>query len=270
MEVQHVVSVGGGLASTWKLPERVLSMYPKENVHLVMARLPNEDPDVWRLCDAVEERLDMKITYIGDNLTPWDVFFKVRMMGSTRIDPCSRVLKREALDRWVKENFDPANTIRYIGFTYEEAHRWIDYQAVLAAKGWRTDAPLLHDPTLTREHLMAECQEVFGFVPRLYRWGFSHNNCGGACVKAGHREWARLLRYLPEVYQWWEENELRFQREIGTEATILRDRKGGKTTSLSLQQFRERMESRWQNELPGLDPFEGLDDTPACTFCMAA
>lgn len=267
-EIQHVVSIGGGLASTWKLPEWVIEHHGRENAHFIMARLPNEDPDVWRLCDAVEQQLGITITYIGDGRTPWDVFFKERMMGSHRIDPCSRVLKRQTIDRWIKERFDPATTIRYIGFTHEESHRWIEYVCMMDAKGWKVAAPLLDDPSLTRDRLMAECQETFGFIPRLYQLGFNHNNCGGACVKAGLREWARLLRTIPEVYAWWEENEQKFQEQVGTTATILRDRRGGETTSLSLKAFREELERRWQFTL--FDSLDDLDDTPACVFCMAA
>lgn len=69
--IEHVVSVGGGLASTWKLPEWVINKHGKAHTHLIMARLPNEDPDVWRLCDAVQERLGVEINFIGLNQTPW-------------------------------------------------------------------------------------------------------------------------------------------------------------------------------------------------------
>ncbi len=268
----HVVSVGGGLASTMELPERVISKYGRESVTLVMARLPNEDPDVWRLCDAVSRRLDMPIQYIGLGLTPWDIFFRERMMGSSRIDPCSKLLKRQALDRWVRDNFGQGeDVVRHVGITYEEVDRFIRFKAAFERQGIRAEALLATDPTVTREWLMAECERRFGFIPRLYRWGFSHNNCGGACVKAGHKEWARLLFHLPDVYAWWEGNEALFQAEIGTAATILRDRRGGITSPLSLSDFRLRMEQRWSTSPPpGLSLFDGLEDTPACAFCTIA
>jgi hypothetical protein len=266
----HVVSVGGGLASTMVLPERVVARYGREHTVLVMAKLPNEDPDVWRLCDAVEAHLGLPIQYIGLGMTPWDIFFKERMMGSSRIDPCSRLLKRQVLDRWVKETYPNADVTCHVGITYHEVDRFIRFKAAFARQNMKAEALLADDPTLTREWLMAECERRYGFIPRLYRLGFSHNNCGGACVKAGHKEWARLLFHLPDVYAWWEENEQRFQEEIGTTATILRDRRGGSQTWLSLRAFRERMEVRWAGMLPGVDPFEGLDETPACMFCTVA
>lgn len=263
----HIISIGGGLASTWKLPELVIAKHGRDNVQLIMARLPNEDPDVWRLCNAVENHLGIPIQYIGLDQDPWQIFFRERMMGSSRIDPCSKILKRQVIDRWIRDHCDPATTIRYIGFTAEEAHRMVDYRAIMNTKGWTVEAPLMDDPTITRESLMAECQTLFGFIPRLYRWGFHHNNCGGACVKAGQKEWARLLRYLPDVYHWWETNEQAFQRQIGTTATILRDRRGGTTKPLSLRDFRLHLQQQWQAELD--DPLAGLEETPPCAFCVA-
>lgn len=266
----HVISIGGGLSSTMALPRKVIEQYGRENVTCVMARLPNEDPDVWRLVAAVEQDLGLKVEMIGLELTPWDIFFKVGMMGSSRVDPCSRVLKREVLAKYMKENYDPANTVLHVGITYHEIDRMGAIRRNWSKSGWQVEAPLSDDITVTRGSLMAECRTRYGFVPRLYEMQFSHNNCGGACIKAGHKEWARLLWWLPDTYEWWETNETKFRKEKPTTATILRDRIGGQSYTLSLTKFRQRMESRWQWLLPGIDPFDGLDPTPACAFCEAA
>lgn len=268
--MNHVVSIGGGLSSTMMLPEHVVEKYGRQNVHLVMARLPNEDPDVWRLCDAVEARLGLTIEYIGLNKTPWDIFFESRILGNSRIDPCSRRLKREVMRDWMKAHCDPASTILHVGITAHEIDRMAAIRANYTRMGWRVEAPMADDMTLTRDVLMEECRRRFGFVPRLYEYGWSHNNCGGACIKAGQKEWARLLRFIPDVYAWWENNEQAIQPLLAQPMTILRDRTGGTTKPLSLRTFRERMRARWVNMLPGMDPFEGLDETPACAYCVAA
>ena len=36
--------------------------------------------------------------------------------------------------------------------------------------------------------------------PLLYRFGFTHNNCSGGCVRAGKRQWKMLYEKLPAVY----------------------------------------------------------------------
>jgi hypothetical protein len=273
--MQHVVSIGGGLTSTVFLPERVIAQHGAANVTLVMARLPNEDPDVWRLCDAVEARLGVPITYIGRGLTPWDVFYQQGMMGSSRVDLCSRMLKREVLLAYMQAHHDPATTVLHVGITANEIERMIAVRANWGRNGWTVDAPLSDGAFLTRAEQMAACEARFGFVPRLYRYGFDHNNCGGACVKAGHRSWARLLWYLPDVYAWWETNEARFQVEHATDATILRNWHKDRDPKLSLRAFRLRCERWWAGCLPGMDfdllpRVKELDPTPACAFCEAA
>lgn len=271
----HVVSIGGGLTSTLFLPELVVARYGRAAVTLVMARLPNEDPDVWRLCDAVEAALGVPIQYIGLDQTPWDIFHAQGMMGSSRVDLCSRMLKREVLLAYMTAHHDPATTVLHLGITADEVERMIAVRANWGRHGWTVDAPLAEGPFLSRAEQMAECDRRFGFVPRLYRYAFGHNNCGGACVKAGHREWARLLYYLPEVYAWWESNEARFQADHQTAATILREWGAGKRPQLSLATFRRRCERWWAGCLPGLDfallpRVQTLDRTPACAYCEAA
>ena len=271
----HVVSVGGGLTSTLYLPERVVARYGRENTRLVMARLPNEDPDVWRLCDAVQSALGVQIEYIGLNLTPWDIFRRVRMIGNTRVDPCSRVLKREVLRDYVRDLQACGEEVTmHLGITWDEQHRTHAITRHWSEAGASTAFDLLDGFSLSRHEQMADCEARFGFVPRLYRYGFSHNNCGGACVKAGMQEWARLLYYLPDVYEWWESNELTLTAELGSSHTILRDRTGKRTRPLTLPAFRKRCRRWWSGCLPGL-PFEllprvrELNPTPACRYCAA-
>lgn len=269
--MQHIVSIGGGLASTMELPRQVLALAPKADCRFIMARLPNEDPDVWRLCEAVSAELGITVEYIGLNLTPWDIFHQERMIGNTRIDPCSRRLKREVLTAWMVAHCDPADTTLYVGLTADEVDRWMSVEMNWRRKGWTVAAPLLTRPTATRPALMDACQARYGFVPRLYRWGFSHNNCGGACVKAGQAEWARLLWHLPDVFAWWEGQETAFRAEHGKDVSILRDRRGGATHPLPLSVFRAQMETRWGPMRFAGDPdVTGLDPTPGCAWCEAA
>lgn len=265
--MQHVISIGGGLSSTMELPERVIDCYGSDNVELIMCRLPNEDKDVWRLVKAVEKRFDKTVWMIGLGLTPHDIFFQERFLGNSRVDPCSRVLKREVLARYMDDHYPRETTVMHVGVTFEEVDRMLAITENWRKKGWVVDAPLANDPSITRQYLMDKCDRLFGFVPRLYKMGMSHNNCGGACIKAGHAQWARLLWFLPEVYRWWEEMEIRFQNEIGF-ATILTE--GRDKHPLTLTAFRIRMQDRWGNMLPGMEPFDGLEETRPCVFCEAA
>lgn len=265
-----VVSVGGGIASTLVLPLTAVHRYGRENVQLVMCKLPNEDPDVWRLVNAVEQLTGLTVEMIGQGLTPWDIFFDVRFLGNSRIDPCSRLLKREEMRKYMQANHDPANTILAVGITYDEIDRMAAVRKNWTANGWQVDAPLANAPALTREAMMAFCKHVVGFVPRLYLMGMSHNNCGGGCIKAGHAQWARLLWYIPDVYAWWETNEEKFRAEIAPNVAILTDRRNYQKRPMTLREFRLRMQEQWSKLPEGVDPFADLEETPPCVHCEAA
>lgn len=79
--------------------------------------------------------------------------------------------------------------------------------------------------------------------PRLYELGFEHANCGGGCVRAGHTQFAHLLKVMPERYLAWEQREEDLRQHLDKDVTILRDRTGGTTVPLTLRAFRERHEA---------------------------
>ena len=73
----------------------------------------------------------------------------------------------------------------------------------------------------------------------------------------GQGQWAHLLAVMPERYAWHEEQEELTRQHIGSDVSILRDRRGGSTKPLTLRQLRERIEA-------GKAP---QDDLFSCT-CM--
>ena len=131
---------------------------------------------------------------------------------------------------------------------------------------------------------METCRQLFGFVPALYELDFEHNNCGGACVKAGKYQWKMLLEHQPETYAWWEMREAQWQKKTGKNHTVLREMIKGAYYPVTLKEFRERTQSklsfkvqrmlqRRSRELgaPVADLIAiELDKTPACVFCDAA
>ena len=283
--MKHIVSVGGGITSTLLLPLKVIEKYGRDNVVLVMAMLKNDESSARPLVEAVERYLDMPIERITANsligkrgwryvshewavYDIWDVFNRTGMMGSTLADPCSRMLKREVLAAYMADMLP--GCVLHVGITVDEIDRMLAIR-----RNWgriRVEADLADDPTLTREKATAECERLLGFVPELYRRANSHNNCAGFCVKAGHAQMARLLFYDRAEYLRHEANELAHQQRFNHAATIMRDRitRNGivESTPLTLQAFRQRMETRWSGMM--FDPFDDLEDTPGCRFCEAA
>lgn len=97
-----VVMYGGGLTS-YEASRRAIDIYGKENVEIWFADTKTEDPDLYRFNDDVERLLDIKLTYFSQGVDIWGIFKEQRMIGNSRIDPCSKYLKRvplrDALDR---------------------------------------------------------------------------------------------------------------------------------------------------------------------------
>ena len=227
-----VVMFSGGVAS-YCAAKRV------PGAILLFADTGMEDEDLYRFLDDAELRLNNKIIRLSHGLTPWELFHQRGMIGNTHADLCSRILKRELLDKWIADNTD--NPTVHFGFDASEEHR---LEGVRRAKPYRCDAPLLWAPVLMFKQQQFDILEADGIeLPRLYRMGFQHNNCGGFCIKAGHAQFARLLHKMPERYAFHEEQEQKFRREKGKDVAILRDRIGGDTKPLTLKAFREGIQS---------------------------
>lgn len=238
--MKAVVQMSGGVGS-YGAAVKVIEEFGRENVTLLFADTLIEDEDLYRFLDEVSVELDIPITRIADGRTPWQVFRDVRFIGNTRIDPCSAVLKRDLLRKWIEDNCDAADTTVILGIDWTEMHR-ID-RAHARWAPWTVRAPLCEAPYWEKidiaDQLLAKGIEL----PRLYHLGFPHNNCGGFCVKAGQAQFKLLYETMPERYAEHEREEQITRVHIGTKATILRDRRGGTTKPLSLKQFRHRLET---------------------------
>lgn len=242
--MRHVVMFSGGAAS-WATAKRVAERYGTDDLTLLFADTNGEDADLYRFLAEGAANVGGELVILSNGgRTIWDVFREERFLGNTRVDPCSKKLKREPCDGWLEANRDPADTIVHVGISWDEAHRFTRLAAHRAKDGWRYEAPLCDAPYLTREDIFRWLRAEGIEPPRLYALGFSHNNCGGGCVKAGHAHWEHLLRALPTVFADWEAREEAFRQWIGRDdVAILRDRSGGESRPLTLREFRQRVEA---------------------------
>ena len=142
--VNHVVGFSGGVTS-WYTARMVVDdiAAPADRVVLLFADTLIEDDSTMRFLHAAAVDLGLPVTRTADGRTPWQVFEDQRMLGNDRIAVCSRVLKRELIDRWCRENCDPAASIRYVGMDWSEINRWERHRDALAAVGWTARAPMV-------------------------------------------------------------------------------------------------------------------------------
>lgn len=283
--MKYVVSVGGGLSSTLFLPLHT-ELVDKfgDDVEYVISVLTNEHPDVWRLIYEVEQLLGIKIKRIGHNKSVWDVFDEEGFIGNDRMDNCSRVLKREVVRDYMKAKYAPGEATVVVGIGHHEIDRTLSIKRNWQSMGYDVYFALAEYENLTKEFMMEACQSLFGFVPELYLLDFEHNNCDGGCVKAGKYQWRLLLEKRPDTFAWWEMREAQWQKNTGSDHTVLREMIKGVNYPVTLKEFRERVQSKLsfkvqrklqqrarELKIPLADLIAiELDHTPACTFCDAA
>jgi len=236
--IKHLVMFSGGVCS-WAAAKRVVAKEGAENVTLLFADTKMEDEDLYRFLDESAENVGAPLIKIADGRNPWEVMESQSVIGNSRIAPCTSVLKRKILNKWRDDNCNPESTTIHFGISWDEEHRLKKVQAM--ASPWKCAGPMTDAPYLTKPQMIEwlKCEGIE--PPRLYKMGFPHNNCGGFCVKAGQAHFALLLRTMPERYRYHEKKESSLRDRIGNHS-VMRDRTGGKTTPLSMKEFRERIE----------------------------
>jgi hypothetical protein len=239
--MNHLVSYSGGACSFLAAKRVIEKNGGPQNVTLLFADTKMEDEDLYRFMRETGEYLGVPVTTISDGRTPWQVFHDKKFLGNTRADPCSQVLKRDLLWKWTAANFKPEDTTVYVGLDWQEEHRLVRLRE--ARPGWNIQAPMAERPLMDKGMMLKELKRIGIEIPRLYKLGFPHNNCGGFCVKAGQAHFAHLLAVMPERYAYHENQEQELRKVIGPHA-ILRDRSGGTTKPMTLRDFRLRIEGK--------------------------
>lgn len=237
-EIKHLVMFSGGVCS-WATAKRIVEKHGKEDVVLLFADTKMEDEDLYRFIDQAAANLGTPLVRIADGRTPWQVMHDERLIANSRLDPCSKILKRQLMDRWRDKYCVPETTTIYVGLDWTEGHRLERLQARVSP--WKYEAPMCERPYLSKRDMIRQLEATDILPPRLYALGFPHNNCGGFCVKAGQAQFALLLRTMPERYRFHEEQEEAMRAMVGNHS-ILSDRTGGTRKPLSLKLFRETIE----------------------------
>jgi hypothetical protein len=244
----HVVMFSGGLGS-WMTAKRVAEKHGTDNLVLLFAdvasdRSPHvgEDEDTYRFVREAAANVGAELVTVSDGRDIWQVFHDDRFLGNSRLANCSKFLKQKPCREWLEANRDPADTTVYVGIDWSETRR-----LPAIKKGWApylVKAPMTEAPYVDRDAMQKACADAGIEVPRLYRAGFAHNNCGGFCVRGGQAQMELLLREHPDRYAFHEAEEQKLRDHLDKDVSVLKDRTGGTTTPLTLRGFRERIEDQ--------------------------
>lgn len=235
-ELTHIVSFSGGVGS-FITAKMVVDRYGPENTKLLFADTQIEDEDLYRFVDDCVKKLECELITLADGRTPWEVFEDVRFIGNTRVDPCSAILKRDLIKKWITSNYQPEQCEIHIGIDYSEKHRLgpvverykpYIYRSIMVEEGMM----------LSQEQKISFCEALGVKAPRLYKMGFPHNNCGGFCVKAGLGQFKMLFEKIPERYAEHENSEKEAIERNPKSRPFLRKREKGETRYLTMREYR--------------------------------
>lgn len=246
--VKHIISLSGGIGSYYTL-KRVLEKHDKKDVICVFCDTLAEDGDLYRFLADIENHFGIKIVRLTTGITPFELAFKERFLWNSRVASCSVKLKSKPFNAWLKENFKPDECILYLGIDWTETHRKGAIEKNY--KPYKVEFPMCEKPYLMKDEMIAQLKEVGIEIPRLYKLGFSHNNCKGCCFKAGIGQYKLLLEKDRITYLEMENKEEMIRSVLGKDVSILKRK--GKT--FTLRELREIID----NEPKQLTLFECND-----------
>ena len=234
--MKHIISFSGGMGSFAEAVSCV-HQYGKGQVITLFSDTLIEDYDLYRFMEECIDYLGCEHRVIKDGRTPFEVFKDVKFMGNSRIDPCSRILKRELINGYIKKTWSPDEVEVHLGIDYSEEHRLRGVQERMK--------PYIYRSTLVEEGriIAKNFSKQYGIKPpRLYDMGLGHNNCGGFCVKAGLGHFKNLLAGDREQYLRFEEEEQRVYQQVPNTRPFLKKQVNGVKHYITLREYRQGLE----------------------------
>ena len=243
--MKHVVMFSGGIGS-WATARRLVDEHGTENVTCLFSDVKGnttnphigEDEDTYRFIDDAIAQLGCEYVRVADGRDIWQVFKDRRFLGNSRQANCSTTLKQIPAKKWLKENTQPDTHTIAIGIDWTETHRLPAIKK--AYLPWQVVFPMCDPPYLSKQQMIDWSKDCGVAPPRLYSYGFAHNNCGGGCVRSGQGQFRRLLEIMPERYDVWATKEEEVRQYLGKDVTILKEQKNKVKKNLTLAELRER------------------------------
>jgi hypothetical protein len=239
MPVKFVISYSGGIGSAISC---LLAHEHNLDYEMVFADTLIEDEDLHRFTSDIEHAVGKQVTKLCCDMNPWDVYIKERYIGNSRTAHCSQRLKTDVVREYIAANYRPEDVTLILGMSIEEQER-----IERARKNWApiSVASLLIRYKMNSRQAQEEMLCRYGIaMPRLYGYGFPHNNCGGFCCRSGLTQFATLLKHFPDRYQWHVEQEERAFKAIGpTARPFLRHTVNGVLHYLRMSEFRDMVQS---------------------------
>jgi hypothetical protein len=229
--IDAVVMFSGGLGS-FLAAALYKQQNPGQDILLYFNDTKTEDEDLYRFLHEGRDWLGLPLVEDSDGRNIWEFFKDRGFGGNNRVPVCSIGLKIERRKKWMAENAPDATIV--LGIDWTEIHR---LEANQQLSSQPVAAPLCEDLRTKQE--IYESLDNPPKLPRLYSYGFPHNNCGGGCVRAGLAQWQLLLDKFPERYAWRENQQNQLMASNPKIKPFLTKTVKGKEIYITLTEFRE-------------------------------
>jgi hypothetical protein len=265
--MKYVVMFSGGIGS-WASARRLVDLHGPDSVICLFSDVKGdstdphvgEDEDTYRFINDSIAQLGCEYVRVADGRDIWQVFKDKRFLGNSRLANCSHTLKQEPAKKWLKENATPETHTIAIGIDWSELQRVPKIKK--AYEPYDVVFPMCDTPYLDKQQMIDWARQLGVDPPRLYAMGFSHNNCGGGCVRAGQGQFRKLLEVMPERYEVWANKEQEVREHLEKDVSILREQVGGEKKLLTLFDLRERSDDAVDMlDLGGCGCFTETDST---------
>lgn len=237
--MKHIIFYSGGLGS-WATAKRVIHKFGYENVLLVFTDTLIEDEDLYRFLYESSKKLKCELVHLKDGRTPWEVYKDRKFLGNSRQANCSTELKQKVAKQYIRSNFKSDEVILYLGIDWSEEHR--TKSVIENWKPYKVSFPMCKEPFIDKNEVIEMLKEDGIEVPRLYKLGFSHNNCGGFCCRAGIGHFANLYEKLPNRFFECEAKEQEIRDFLNKDVTMLKKTRNGVQFTYSLADLRKDIE----------------------------
>lgn len=214
--MKTVVNISGGAGSTeafFRCLDQGRDVVP------VFADTMSETPELYQLLDDIERISGMKIHRLSSGRNIWDVFneFGVIRIAKTQTCKASFELKKKPLANFTQKRWSPEECVIATGLSWMEKDR--QERLVAAMDPYQPYFPLNERPLLSQCELIDKLKERGITTQSLYEKGYPHNNCAGACVLAGIKQWAGLYHDNPSLFANAEQREQAWQAKHKSDFT---------------------------------------------------
>lgn len=219
MRRNRIVMFSGGLSS-FLTAYHAVTTYPTDNIVLYFNDVLIECDSLYRFIYEVSDKLELPLLIHSRGITPAQLMVQKRFLANNRVGLCSKELKMKVSSDFIRKGIVPEiekwhnkqflkddnfrdNPIISFGIGVGELHReepiksnWQPYQ---------TEFPLIYEDIESAEKVLERLNVP---IPLMYRQSFSHNNCGGMCVKGGAGHFKNLLMKREEDFHKFKEQEI--------------------------------------------------------------